>query len=155
MLGRAVTALILSFVLFVNGATARTNHALLVAVSQYPNLDKDLWLSGPKNDAKLVRNFLLANRLVKFDESNVITLADGVDDADLPTLANIRQAVIDLEKNLQSGDFVYLHFSGHGSQAPALKPDQELDGLDELFLPADTGAWNKSVWHSRKRPCGR
>ena len=63
----------------------------------------------------------------------------------LPTLANIRQAVIDLEKNLQSGDFVYLHFSGHGSQAPALKPDQELDGLDELFLPADTGAWNKSV----------
>ena len=123
----------------------RTNHALLVAVSQYPNLDKDLWLSGPKNDAKLVRNFLLANRLVKFDESNVITLADGVDDADLPTLANIRQAVIDLEKNLQSGDFVYLHFSGHGSQAPALKPDQELDGLDELFLPADTGAWNKSV----------
>ena len=145
LLGRAVTALILSFVLFVNGATARTNHALLVAVSQYPNLDKDLWLSGPKNDAKLVRNFLLANRLVKFDESNVITLADGVDDADLPTLANIRQAVIDLEKNLQSGDFVYLHFSGHGSQAPALKPDQELDGLDELFLPADTGAWNKSV----------
>ena len=42
-------------------------------------------------------------------------------------------------------DFVYLHFSGHGSQAPALNDETELDGLDELFLPVDIGPWNDTV----------
>ncbi|MEL7229407.1 MAG: hypothetical protein AAGK38_05800, partial [Pseudomonadota bacterium] len=37
---------------------ARTNHALLVAVSDYPNLDEKFALTGPKNDAKLVRDYL-------------------------------------------------------------------------------------------------
>jgi hypothetical protein len=45
----------------------------------------------------------------------------------------------------QPGDFVYLHFSGHGTQAPAADPDTELDGLDELFLPVDIGKWDDKV----------
>ena len=61
------------------------------------------------------------------------------------TLAAIRAAFADLTEKAQPGDFIYLHFSGHGTQAPALDPDSELDGLDELFLPVDIGKWNDSV----------
>ena len=38
-------------------AQARTNHALLVAVTKYPNV-KGADLVGPNNDAQLVRDFL-------------------------------------------------------------------------------------------------
>ena len=39
-----------------------------------------------------------------------------------------------------------LHFSGHGSRQPA-KPDatEELDGYDEIFLPADVAGWDKNI----------
>ncbi|MEL7272123.1 MAG: caspase family protein [Pseudomonadota bacterium] len=124
---------------------ARTNHALLVAVSDYPNLDEKFALTGPKNDAKLVRNYLTGNSFAPFKAGNIITLADGVEGAKAPTLAAIREGFKALEAKAQPGDFIYLHFSGHGSQAPALNPDEELDGLDELFLPADIGPWNDTV----------
>ena len=70
-----------------------------------------------------------------FAKADVIVLADGVEGAGAPTLAAIRAAFADLTAKVQPGDFVYLHFSGHGSQAPALHPETELDGLDELFMP--------------------
>ncbi|MEL6785735.1 MAG: caspase family protein [Pseudomonadota bacterium] len=124
---------------------ARTNHALLVAVSDYPNLDEKFALTGPKNDAKLVRDYLTGNSFAPFKAGNIITLADGVEGAKAPTLAAIREGFKALEAKAQRGDFIYLHFSGHGSQAPALNPDEELDGLDELFLPADIGPWNDTV----------
>jgi hypothetical protein len=38
-----------------------------------------------------------------------------------------------------------LHFSGHGTQAPALNPEDELDGLDEMFLPVDIGPWSDTT----------
>ncbi|PCJ87342.1 MAG: peptidase C14, partial [Hyphomicrobiales bacterium] len=126
-------------------ASAATNHALIVGVSEYPNLDKKFWLNGPRNDADLVRNYLMSNQLIAFDAGNIITLADGLEGAGNPTLAAIREAFGQLQNTIQSGDFVYLHFSGHGSQAPALKPEEELDGLDELFLPADIGLWQDGV----------
>ena len=40
-------------------AAARTYHALLVACTDYPNLPQKNWLIGPKNDAALVRDYLL------------------------------------------------------------------------------------------------
>ena len=51
-----------------------------------------------------------------------------------------------ISKKALAGDFVYLHFSGHGSRQPAKKGDAgETDGLDELFLPSDIGAWDDAV----------
>jgi hypothetical protein len=72
-------------------------------------------------------------------------LSDGVPGAGSPTLAAIRTAFAELTAEVQPGDFVYLHFSGHGTQAPALDPSTELDGLDELFLPIDIGPWSDKV----------
>jgi len=126
-------------------AQARENHALLVGASEYPSLDQRYWLVGPKNDVDLVRTFLTTNPHVRFEPGNITVLADGVEGATPPTLGAIRAAMADLAARLQPDDFVYLHFSGHGSQAPARDPEAELDGLDELFLPVDIGPWNDSV----------
>lgn len=122
-------------------AMARDNYALLIGASQYWNLDEGSWLKGPANDVKLVRTYLTTAAPVPFDAANVMVLADGVDGARMPTLAGIRAAFSELTERVQPGDFIYLHFSGHGSQAPAAKPETELDGLDELFLPVDIGPW--------------
>lgn len=127
------------------GATAETNHALIVGVSKYENLPEDLWLTGPKNDAVLVRDFLISSSPRPFERKNIQVLADGVEDAEIPTLAAIRLALENMAAKAEAGDFVYLHFSGHGTQAPAIDPSTEVDGLDELFLPADIGVWDNTV----------
>ena len=127
-------------------AVAQQNHALLIGVSSYSNLDERHWLLGPANDVDLVREFLTSNASLGFAKGNVTVLADGVEGAAAePTLSGIRDQMAALADRVEPGDFVYLHFSGHGSQAPAQDPDSELDGLDELFLPLDIGPWDDSV----------
>ncbi len=128
-------------------AHARENYALLIGAAEYKNLDQKYWLKGPANDVQLVRTYLTTTSPVKFPPQDVILLADGVEGAKAPTLAAIRVAVADLTARVRPGDFVYLHFSGHGSQSPALDPETELDGLDETFMPSDIGPWDDAVGH--------
>ncbi|MBL9048696.1 MAG: caspase family protein [Tabrizicola sp.] len=126
-------------------ALARENYALLIGANQYPSLDERWWLKGPANDVQLVATYLTTQAPVPFPSDHVTLLSDGVAGAKAPTLAAIRAAFADLTAKVQPGDFVYLHFSGHGTQAPALDPATELDGLDELFLPVDIGPWSDQV----------
>ncbi len=126
-------------------AQARENHAILIGASTYPNLDERFWLRGPANDIDLVHTYLTTSATIPFVPENIAVLADGLEDGTPPTLAAIRSAFSDLADRIEPGDFVYLHFSGHGSQAPAIDPDSELDGLDELFLPVDIGPWSDTV----------
>lgn len=138
--------LLLSTVLSLSSLPAwAENHALLIGASTYPNLKEEFWLKGPANDVALVQTYLTTAAPVPFAPENVVMLADGVAGTPAPTLDAIRTAFADLADKAQAGDFVYLHFSGHGSQAPAKDPSTELDGLDELFLPVDIGPWNDSV----------
>jgi hypothetical protein len=123
-------------------AMARTNHAVLVAVTAYPGLPPKASLVGPNHDAKLVRDYLLSSAPVAFDEANVTLLADNLDGAAAsPTHEHILDALKAVAEGAERDDFVYLHFSGHGAQQPALEPGSETDGLDEIFLPADTAKW--------------
>ncbi|VDC25227.1 caspase family protein [Pseudogemmobacter humi] len=126
-------------------AFARENYALLIGASDYQNIDKRWSLKGPKNDMELVSTWLLEQSPVPFAPENVTVLTDGREDADTATLANIRAAVADLTAKVGPGDFVYLHLAGHGTRAPALDPETEPDGLDELFLPVDIGTWNNQI----------
>lgn len=119
----------------------RTNYALLVAATEYPNLPPNAKLVGPNNDADLVRDYLLSSAPVKFEPENVVLLADGIESSGTPARDVIRQKLDDLAAQVKPGDFVYLHFSGHGTQQPAMDPSIEPDGLDEIFLPRDTGQW--------------
>ncbi len=109
----------------------RENYALLIGANKYPSLEERWWLKGPSNDVELVATYL--------------TTQAPVPGGTAPTLGAIRDAFADLTAKVEPGDFVYLHFSGHGTQAPAKDPSTELDGLDELFLPVDIGPWSKQV----------
>ncbi|WP_162300723.1 caspase family protein [Alkalilacustris brevis] len=125
--------------LWASEGAARTYHALIVAVTDYPNLPPSNSLPGPNNDARLMREYLLTGAPVPFAPENVTLLADNLDGAEAPpSLSAIRQAMADLADRAGEGDFVYLQFSGHGHQQPARNPEQEIDGLDEVFMPRDT-----------------
>ena len=124
-----------------SGETSRKYHALIVAVTEYPDLPPSAKLIGPNNDAQLVREFLTTSSPVRFEPENVTVLADRIANASSPTRNAIRAALDELAQKVASGDFVYLQFSGHGAQQPAMDPSIEPDGLDEIFLPRDTGMW--------------
>ncbi len=119
-----------------------TRHALLVSVSEYKSLKKRFQLIGPKNDAVLVRSILESRG---FNPGNITVLADNVADASQPTYAAIIHAFDSLASSVKKGDFVYIHFAGHGSQQPSAVTqgdNVEADGMDEIFLPSDIGRWN-------------
>lgn len=123
-------------------AEARTNRALIVAATKYPNFPEKNWLHGPNHDAELVRDYLETNDIAKFDARNVTVLADDLKGAkSSPTHAAILGEFKRLADESSAGDFVYIHLSGHGSQQPELVKGSETDGLDEIFLPADTNLW--------------
>jgi hypothetical protein len=121
---------------------AKETFAVIVGVSEYPTLEKNLSLVGPKHDALRVRDMLLQQGV---NSKNIQVLADGIDKATLPTKLNIVNAMTSLSKQVKAGDFVYLHFSGHGSQQPALQGSDLSDGLDEVFLPRDIGVWSEQT----------
>lgn len=140
---------IVACLLLAVGAAARAAEmkALVVAVSEYPRLEASYQLEGPRNDAIRLRD-LLARR--GFTPASIVTLADGVPGANgLPTRARIMSELADLARGAQPGDYVLLYFAGHGSQQPADRstPEgrDETDGLHEIFLPRDVGAWTGSA----------
>jgi hypothetical protein len=126
----------------------RRYHALLVAAQKYPSLDSSKQLYGPNNDVALIRTVLLRQGFVA---GNIKVLADGVQFAAGPPT---RDAIIrSLQEfaapgRLSPGDFLYLHFAGHGSQQPTPSiaerdvATRETDALDEIFLPVDIGKWD-------------
>ncbi|MWD29739.1 hypothetical protein E0K89_019860 [Aquicoccus sp. SCR17] len=128
---------------------AAENYALLVGVSDYPELGEDAALNGPANDVALVRSFLTSSSQVAFAEGNVTVLADGVEGADAPTAEAIRSGLTELAERAGEGDFVYLHFAGLGAQVPARDDASEPDGLNEVFLPADAGRWDAEAGEIR------
>ena len=145
MFRKTLTALVTMAALVPGLALAREGHALLIGASTYPALDERFWLRGPANDVDLVAQYLQSNPALPFDSGNIAILADGLEGADAPTLAAIRAEFAELAARVEPGDFVYLHFSGHGSQMPAADPSSELDGLDEIFLPVDIGPWENTI----------
>ena len=122
-----------------------TRHALIVAVSDYLNEEvRDLY--GPANDARLGAD-VLTNW--GFERPNIRIVADKVEGAELPTREEIVRAMAELLDAVREGDFVYLHFGGHGSRQPVVSrgdgASEEADGLDETFLPRDIGYWDKGA----------
>jgi hypothetical protein len=137
----AATVLVGASALLAQGAEARTNYAVLVGVTHYPNV-QGADLIGPRNDALLVRDYLTTSAPVPFEPQNVTVLAEDIEGgAGSPTHAAITGALAKVAAEAQPGDFVYIQLSGHGMQQPAVDPASEPDGMDEVFLPADIGQW--------------
>jgi len=126
------------------GIAHAETRALIVGVSDYPNLAKSIWLTGPRNDS---REF--ANTIVRLGVPavNVTVLADGVENLEAGiatpgpgTKVAILDGLTKLAETSNAGDLVVFYFSGHGSQQPDRDGDDQ-GGRDEVFLPYDTAAW--------------
>jgi len=124
---------------------ART-YALLIGASQYPHLARRWWLQGPENDVAMVDE-LLRNPPFSIPPADIVTLTGWPQAASRrPTRQNIEAQFARLRDIVTAGDQVVVFMAGHGSQQPANPDpmDDEPDGLDELFLPADVAGWDGS-----------
>lgn len=125
------------------GPATATDRALLIGVADYPHLAQRLWLRGPVNDVALMSAVLVARGLPREQQRLLVSRAGGADE---PTRAHILAAMLALRQATRPGDRVLLYLAGHGAQQPqpahlAGRP-READGLDEVFLPADTRQWD-------------
>lgn len=141
-LRRAGLALLLMLTL---PAAWAEGYALLVGVNQVGVLPARLRLRGPANDVALMRQALLARGL---SAQNITVLAQGSPVATaVPLFAEVRQAMDRLARVARAGDTVVLHLAGHGVQVPQAAQGRsgvstEPDGLAEVFLLQDSGAWD-------------
>lgn len=128
-------------------ATQPGRHALLVGCTKYPSLVLFQQLAGPANDVQLVRTLLIER--FQFTDEQITVLSEDAESSDhRPIRANIEREFRRLASTVKSGDQVVILMAGHGSQQPDNDPnnpeDAEPDGLDEIFLPSDIGAWDGS-----------
>lgn len=120
---------VVSFTFFVCSNLFAAKHALLIGIQDYPDTqefrDRGLKpLSGPRNDVELIKNLLLAPPF-EIPEENIKILLDSN-----ATHTAIEEAFIDLRNRIKKNDFVYIHFSGHGSTKQNENPDDD----DELKI---------------------
>lgn len=103
-------------------------YVVLIGISNYNPRNEQksyLWnnIHGA-NDVELLENYFGKKDRV----GNLITIRNQE-----ATASNIRKALGNLAKNVQSGDVVYIHFSGHGQPVEDYSGD-EADGWDEAIV---------------------
>ncbi|MEM7164747.1 MAG: caspase family protein [Planctomycetota bacterium] len=124
------------------------SYALLIGCTEYPVLKKKytaatyenvIRLVGPAHDCELLRDTLMT--VLGYPAANVSILSGWPDDASKrPTRKNILGGLDALAKRVVAGDRVFILLAGHGTQTRDRAGD-ELDGLDEVFLPADVSRY--------------
>lgn len=133
------------------GEAGAARHALIVGVSDYEAMPpRDAGgtgpfdLEGPKQD---VPRMVRMSRELGVPDANLVVLANGVGSgvaAGEPSRTGILDALEGLGRRSAAGDQVLVYFTGHGSQMPDLEGEED-DGLDEVLLPADVGAWEDDL----------
>jgi len=98
---------------------AAGKHALLIGIQDYGETPFNS-LKGPVNDIKLTEDVL--RKRFGFSNENFITLLD-----DKATHTGIENAFKTLIKRVNPDDFVYIHYSGHGSQTADFNGDEKKD----------------------------
>lgn len=129
-------------------AASGRRFALLVGVTEFSDPAMNRYkLEGAANDVALFRSLLLGDAF-GFPASAIVSLSEPPNNAaGRPTRANIERAFRALRDQVRPGDQVVVLLAGHGSQQPADPDpmDEEPDGLDEIFLPADAAGWDEST----------
>ena len=94
-------------------------------------------LRGCINDAKNMQILLQRNGFPN-DGSHMLLLTDERSRGSeyQPTVQNIMKAFAWFMKDVQKGDILFFHFSGHGGQVPD-KTGHEIDGYNETIIPVD------------------
>jgi Caspase domain/Domain of unknown function (DUF4384)/Bacterial SH3 domain len=112
----------------VRSMPARSNrHALIITVSEYSDPQVP-GLPGVKHDRQSATQMAQA---MQVPQSNIKYLTDKEATGDA-----IRKALNELNNQVQTGDRVYVHFSGHGTRYN----DPNAGGCVEALMAHDTGA---------------
>ena len=122
----AATAVMLIVAALIRPALAAPEkHALLIGIENYPAGEVKA-LRGPRNDIAAMERLLK----IRFGipRSNIVTLLD-----DQATHGKLRTAFAELARRTRPGDFVYIHYSGHGAQTRDLNGD-ERGGQDQTWV---------------------
>ena len=105
------------------------NKALLVGINQYPDPRNEL--RGCINDINDMFHFITQINPV-YQKEQVKTLTNR---------QATKKAIVEnlkwLLEELQAGDQILFHYSGHGAQMPTQHPALEKDGNDEIICPYD------------------
>ena len=107
-------------------ASAQTKRALVIGISNYPNIGANSWeaIHGA-NDTELIVPVLQKQG---FKTTKICDKA--------ATAKRIRKELNVLATSCNPGDIVYLHFSCHGQPFEDMNGDEE-DGWDESIVPYD------------------
>ncbi len=125
-------------------------YALLIGIDRYePNpYYKDL--RGCVQDINLVDQYVRDTLNVPqdhiwkltspFEETNILSAFRSPQPEIKPTYANIVKAFHEITDTAQSGEQVYIHYSGHGGKASTIYPEIKGEGQDdESIVPMDVG----------------
>lgn len=105
--------------------------AVLVGCN-YPNTRYEL--HGCINDVVTMRDTLVTQ--FGFEPSNIELLTDEPGSLAMPTGVNIKKALANMVDQAAAGDVLFLHYSGHGTRIPSVKPYHPF-GQDEAIVPCD------------------
>ncbi len=108
-------------------ATAQVNRALLVAIDSYP-ANSGWEKIHSTNDLKIIHPMLVTQG---YSPKHIKQLIN-----EEATKKVITQSLDSLIQQSNPGDYIYIHFSGHG-QLMVDDNGDETDGLDESFIPYD------------------
>ncbi|KAK8519772.1 hypothetical protein V6N13_031742 [Hibiscus sabdariffa] len=106
--------------------------AVLIGIN-YPGTKAEL--KGCINDVKRMYKCLIQR--YGFSKEDVKVLIDTDEDYDRPTGKNIRRALNSLVGSAKRGDYLFVHYSGHGTRLPAETGDDDDTGYDECIVPCD------------------
>ncbi|KAG6529655.1 metacaspase-5-like [Zingiber officinale] len=109
-----------------------TKRAVLVGCN-YPGTKAEL--KGCINDVNRMHRSLVEQ--FGFDDRDITVLIDTDKSYTQPTGANIRRALGDLVSAAKPGDYLFFHYSGHGTRLPAETGEDDDTGYDECIVPCD------------------
>ncbi|XP_058208775.1 metacaspase-5-like [Rhododendron vialii] len=99
----------------------------------YPGTKAEL--KGCVNDVRKMHSCLVDK--YGFLEEDITVLIDNDDSYTQPTGRNLRRALSDLLRSAEPGDFLFVHYSGHGTRLPAETGEDDDTGYDECIVPTD------------------
>ena len=120
-------ALVIALLLSSCGMVNATRRALIIGIGAYAPQTGWATISGDR-DVPNVRQMLISKG---FEPAHIATLTN-----ESATAEGIRQALRTLIDESQKGDFVYIHFSGHGQRITDTSGDEQ-SGFDEAWVPYD------------------
>lgn len=129
-------------------------YALLIGIDYYEPNQYYRSLMGAVRDINLVDTYLKKTlnisqeQITKLispieEESNLQAIRGTEQEPILPTYQNIVKAFDELTQQANTGDIVYIHYSGHGGRAKTLFPEIKPDRQDESIVPRDIGSSGK------------